>query len=94
MTVAELLARVSSKELTEWMAFDRLEPFGTNTQYLGPAITSSVVANVNRPKSKKAMKPEDFMPKFKKKKKQTTGDMIGIAAHLTAALGGEDLRDK
>ena len=28
MTVEELLKRISAKELTEWQAFERLEPFG------------------------------------------------------------------
>lgn len=92
MTVGELLARISSKELTEWMAFYTLEPFGVETEFLGHAITSAVVANANKPKGKKSYTPEDFMPKFQKKKKQTTDAMIGMASVITKALGGKDLR--
>jgi len=89
---AEMLSRMSSTELTEWIAFYNLEPFGSDAQYLGHAITASTIANVNTPKGKKQYKPSDFMPKFEKKK-QTVDEMIQIASMLTAGLGGEDKRD-
>ena len=84
MTVAELLARISSKELTSWMAYYSVEPFGSDTQYLGHAITASTVANVNRQKGKKPYDAEDFMPKFNKKKKQSIEEMAGFARTLAA----------
>jgi len=92
MTVAELLARISSKELTEWMAFSQVEPFGADADYLGHAITASTIANVNRTKKTKAHSVEDFMPKFEKKKKQSTTEMIQLAEMFTAGMGGEDKR--
>lgn len=92
MTVAELLDRVSSRELTEWMAFGQLEPFGGRTQYIGHAITASTIANVYRGKGKSAYPIEQFMPTFKPPKEQTVEEMIQIAAMLTAAHGGQDLR--
>ena len=91
MTVAEMLERMSSVELTRWMIFYKRQPFGGDTQYLGHAITASTIANVNREKGKKAYKPEDFMPKFKKEK-QSTEQMIGYAAMFTEVSGGEDKR--
>lgn len=84
---------MSSAELTEWLAFYTIEPFGEDTQYLGHAITASTIANVNRGKHGKRYKPDDFMPKFKAKK-QTTQEQIAFAAALTQALGGEDKRTK
>ena len=75
------------------MIFFEREPFGAEAFYLGHAITASTIANVNRGKSKKAHKPEDFMPKFEKKKAQTTQNMIDFAATMTAMMGGEDLRE-
>lgn len=54
---------MTSKQLSEWMAFYRLEPFGFEAQVYGHAITSSVVANTNRKKGRKAFTPLDFMPK-------------------------------
>jgi len=93
MTVAEMLDRISSTELNEWMLFYEMEPFGSEADFLGHAITSSTIANVNRSKGKKAMKPKDFMPKFEKEKTQSVDQMIGFAAAMTAALGGQDLRE-
>jgi len=92
MTVSELLTRISSKELTEWMAFSQVEPFGADAYYLGHAITASTIANVNRKAKSKAHSVEDFMPKFEKKKKQSTDQMLQIASMFTAASGGEDKR--
>jgi len=88
-----MLARMSSLEVTEWMAFYGVEPFGQDTQYLGHAITAATIANVNRGKGQHAMKPEQFMPKFKKHE-QTVDEQIQIAQMITAALStiptGED----
>jgi hypothetical protein len=82
---------MSSQELTEWLAFASLEPFGGDTQYIGHAITSATIANANRGKGKPA-KVEDFMPTFGRKT-QTIDEQIQFAAMMTAALGGADLRD-
>ena len=94
MTVNELLGRISSRELTEWMAFSQLEPFGAEAGYVGHAITASTVANVNREKGKKAYEVSDFMPTMGKKEPQTPAEMIQFAEMFTIALGGKDLRDK
>ena len=93
MTRAELMERISSQELNEWMAFYTLEPFGADAYYLGHAITASTVANANRGKSTKAMKVQDFMPQFEKKE-QGVDEMLNIAAVMTAAMGGTiDLKE-
>jgi len=93
MTVAEMLDRISSRELTEWMIFYGHEPFGSEADFLGHAITSSTIANVNRPKGKKALKPEEFMPKFEKKKPQSTDEMINIAAMYAAISTVENTKE-
>jgi len=92
MTVAELLARISSKELTEWMVFSQIEPFGADAGYLGHAITASTIANTNRNKGQKPYEVSEFMPKFEKKKEQSIEQMIQFASIFTAAAGGEDKR--
>jgi hypothetical protein len=91
MPRAEMLARMSSAELTEWIAFANLEPFGSEAGYLGHAIVASTIANVNRGKNKKAYKPEDFMPAFEKKQ-QTVDEMLQFASMMSVGLGGQDLR--
>lgn len=91
MTVAELLGRISSRELTEWIAFAQVEPFGTEVTLLGHAITASTVANANRGKGSKAYKASDFMPEFKKKA-QTVDEMLQFAEMVTISMGGQDKR--
>ena len=75
------------------MAFSILEPFGTDAENIGHAITASTIANVNRGKNQKAYKVEDFMPRYKKKPPQTENEMLQIAAMTTAANSGVDLRE-
>lgn len=58
-----MLQGMTSRQLSEWMAFYRLEPFGFEAEMYGHAITSSVVANVNKKRGRKAFTPLDFMPK-------------------------------
>lgn len=89
-----MLDRISSVELTEWMCFSELEPFGADAYYLGPAIVAQTVANVNREKGKKAYKTEDFMPKFGESEPQSADQMMQFAQMMTVALGGEDKRGR
>lgn len=91
MTVGDLLDRISSRELTEWMIFYQLEPFGSEAGYLGHAITSATIANANRGKGR-ALQPKDFMPVFQSKKEQTPEEMLQFAQMMTLAMGGQDLR--
>lgn len=65
-TVEELLERISARELTEWMAFNTLEPFGDPRADMRAGIVASVIANVNRDAKKrpKPYMPADFMPEF------------------------------
>ena len=74
------------------MVFSQVEPFGADAGYLGHAITASTIANINRKPKSKAHSVEEFMPKFKKKKKQSVDEMIQMAKMFTAASGGEDKR--
>lgn len=84
-----MLARMSSAELTEWMAFANIEPFGAESEYLGSAIVAATVANVNRnPKRGKAFEVKDFLPRFGASK-QTVEEQLQIAAMLTAAYNPE-----
>ncbi|MEQ8251579.1 MAG: hypothetical protein RIB41_10110 [Oceanibaculum nanhaiense] len=68
-TVEELSRSLSSAELSEWMAFDRLEPIGGPAADLRAGIVASTVANVARGKRGKAFSPADFMPAQAREKK-------------------------
>ena len=90
---AEMLERMSSAELTEWMAFARLEPFGSEVYFIGTGIVAATVANFSGmlPKGRKRKEIKDFMPKFREED-QSVDSMIQIAETLTVGLGGKDLR--
>ena len=77
MTVREMLARFDSKELSEWMAYYELNPFGTVRDDLQAGIIASTIANVNRGKSDKSFTPSDFMP-YMDKPEQSEGDMQAV----------------
>lgn len=64
MTVEELGQRMSSRELSEWMAFFSLEPWGCEVEDWRFAMLASVIANVNRDpkKHRKPFEPRDFLP--------------------------------
>jgi hypothetical protein len=60
----ELLQRMSSRELTEWMCYFALEPWGEERADLRTGILSSLLANIHRDEKKRhdPFTPEDFMP--------------------------------
>jgi hypothetical protein len=59
-----MLEQIPSSLLSEWMAFSTLEPFGYEAELHGSAITSSVIANVNRDPKKKSepYTAQEFLP--------------------------------
>lgn len=66
-TVAELEETLSSRELSEWIAFYAMEPFGEQRADLRSAIIAATVANCHRV-SGTAFQPADFMPYETRKK--------------------------
>lgn len=60
------MEQLDSKELSEWIAFSKLEPFGEEREDLRTALICCTIANVNRDPKKKPTPFEvsDFMPKF------------------------------
>ncbi len=98
MSVAEAQQRISSREFAEWVAYDRISPFGPERDDLRMGILASLIANVNRDAKKhpKPYKPADFIPEFAKGEKppQTTEDHLKIIEMMNAAFGGKDERTK
>lgn len=94
-----MLNRVSSQELTQWMAYDRIEPIGDARMDIRFAILAAVVANTSRDPG---VKPDpflytDFMPDFWKEPEveepvEKWRGFLVIAEAVTAAMGGEDRR--
>jgi hypothetical protein len=53
-----LLRSISSRQLSEWMAFYKLEPFGPKREEIHAAMIAMVIANANRDEKSK---PSPFM---------------------------------
>lgn len=64
MTVSELLARVSSRELSEWMAYYSIEPFGAERDNLHAGIIASATVNLWRNADEEPVKPQDWQLQF------------------------------
>lgn len=65
-TVRELLASIDSNELTEWMAFERIEPFGGLHDDFRAGAICAAVTNPYVPKDKPSLGASDFMPTLKR----------------------------
>lgn len=79
--MAELLARLSARELAEWRAFDRLEPFGDRRADVRLGIMAALFANAHRAAGAKPFTPRDFLPVFdaeeaEAERRQTVADQI------------------
>ncbi len=77
-----LLAKMTSRQLAEWIAYYRMEPWGEDRADLRSGIVASTMANINRKKGASPFKPEDFMPRFDKKK-ETVPDTQKIREAMT-----------
>lgn len=92
-----MLARMSSRQLTEWMIFYQLEPWGEKRADLRAGIVAATVANVHRGKKDKALKAEDFMPELPGDEEADADGpdwerLLERVRAINAAFGGQDLR--
>jgi hypothetical protein len=90
MSVRQAQAEIDSQEFAEWMAYDRVQPFGPERADMGPAQLCALFANVNRKQGSRPFKVADFMPDFlrqykHKPSKQTPGNMATIMNMFTNA---------
>ena len=90
MTVAELLARISAAELTDWLAFERIAgPLGPDRADVQAGIVASTIANVNRGKRGRKYKPADFIPQWSRPGARTPQQMRTKLIELTRRFGGK-----
>lgn len=88
MTVAELDVRMSSSELTEWIAYENLTgPLGRRRQDIQAATIAAVIANANRSKGRK-FKITDFLIPYGRKKPDPK-DLLAMVKEINQGLGGE-----
>jgi hypothetical protein len=74
MTHRELLIRMSSDEISEWIAFNQLHPLPN--PWLQTGQICSTVANCSLAKLKKPVSAEDFMPQYKEVKKSNPASVV------------------
>ena len=83
-TVAELEQQLGSGELTEWIAFDSIEPFGAARANWPSANLAAIVANYLRMKGKPLRNPKDFLwgakDATKQRQTETTFSMMDSMA--------------
>jgi hypothetical protein len=82
MTVKELLGRVDSRELSEWMAFYSLDPWGDQRADLRHGISCALFASAHTEKGKPSPKPCDFMPFAEKEEAKPDGFTGKVGASL------------
>lgn len=92
MTVGEMLARMTSRELNEWMAFYEAEPFGMKREDDRAAIVAATVANVHRGKGQRAYRLSDFTPKYQKR--ATSVQQMKQVMHQIAAMANRKQNGK
>lgn len=80
MTVRELLARTGSRELTEWMAYERITgPLDGRRGDIQAALIASTIANSQRAKGKRAAKLNDFLIVWDRGRKKTPAELLASA---------------
>lgn len=71
--------------LCEYIAMYQIEPFGEDRDDLRTGYAAAVSYNLNRQRGQKAMKPSDFLPEFKPRKRQTSQEHEHIFKMFAAA---------
>ncbi|PCI51396.1 MAG: hypothetical protein COB49_01965 [Alphaproteobacteria bacterium] len=75
-TVRELLARIDARELAEWQAYYRLEPFGEERADWRTAQTTAMIANVNLGKDARPIEAGIFMYGYQPEPEPSLADQI------------------
>lgn len=97
-TVDQLLNEISSRELTEWLAYNEIEPIGEGRADLRAGIIASTMAEIHRDpkKRQKPFEAAEFMPDFDRAgaadDEQTPEQQLTIVEMINMAFGGKDLR--
>jgi hypothetical protein len=72
-----MLATMDAREMAEWRAYEKLEPFGEARADLRMGISTAATLNVNRRRGSQPIKPRDVMPDFDEqyRPRQTVAEM-------------------
>lgn len=92
-----MLAGLSSREITEWMIYEQMEPFGERGAYLRSGIVAAMLHNVNRGKGDEAASPEDYMPELmveERSKTEPVSPLYELARRFGATVQREEDADE
>ena len=84
----QVLRDIDSRELSEWLAFYSLEPFGEERADLRSAQICAVNANLHGGKRSKKYKIADFMPFHQPEKITDPAEQERHLEALTRSMGG------
>lgn len=94
-SVNELLARFSSRELSEWRAYEQVTgPIGQERGDWLAGVVASTQANSAMGKRGKRLSPRDFILKWDDKAKQTVDEQLELVRAINAHFGGTDETQK
>lgn len=89
--MGELLRRISSRELSEWMAYEKIAgPLGGARDDVLAALVSATIANANRAKGP-TYQVKKFIPVWEPPPAQSPMDLYEKARQINAALGGSKI---
>ena len=81
-----MMARIPARTFMEWMAYDRIEPFGPERADARAAVMPWLFSSAFRGKNKSAPKLQDFMVNTKKKTAKQSGKEMQDAWGLNMAV--------
>jgi hypothetical protein len=84
-TVEELLAALTSSELTEWIAYYNVDPFGSEREDYRMGSICATVLNSQRAKGK-VFQPSDFIVDFSKPKQQSPEEIKAVLFGLAKRM--------
>jgi hypothetical protein len=91
MTVADLDNRLSSSELAEWIAFERITgPLGRRRNDIQAATIAATIANSNRGKKGKKFKMSDFLIPYGEEERKSPDQMLAAIRGFNKSMGGEE----
>lgn len=88
----QMLATMGSSELSEWMAFDSLEPFGERRADLRAGIVASTVANSGMRPPRNPARAIDFMPFMEPDAPVKLADPVAHGNLIAKTLFGSKVR--
>jgi len=89
-----MLANMPSRLFNEWIAYDRVDPFGSWRDDIRAGVVASTIANVNRVKKTDPYTPNDFVPEFKVKETNPNVTIFDKIHMIARAVGAKKIKKR